>query len=135
MNNKCNLCYRKCNVDRSLGEIGFCKSSNNIKVSKVSLHFWEEPCISGSRGSGTIFFSNCNLKCVFCQNYTISNDGVGKEISIKRLSEIFIEQQLRGAHNINLVTPTHFVPQIIAALKIAKNKGLSIPIVYNTNGY
>lgn len=131
----CNLCYRSCNVNRLNGEIGFCNSSDKVRVARVSLHHWEEPCISGTKGSGTVFFSNCNLKCVFCQNHAISNDGIGKEISIERLSEIFLEQQARGAHNINLVTPTHYVPQIISALKIAKLKGLNIPIVYNTNSY
>ncbi|EDS77152.1 radical SAM protein [Clostridium massiliodielmoense] len=131
----CNLCYRNCNVNRLNGDIGFCKSKARVKLARVSLHKWEEPCISGSNGSGTIFFSNCNLKCVFCQNYAISTDGIGEEVSIERLSEIFLEQQERGATNINLVTPTHFVPQIIASLKIAKNNGLNIPIVYNTNSY
>lgn len=132
---KCTLCYRNCETNRVIGNLGFCESSANIKVARVSLHHWEEPCISGSRGSGTIFFSNCNLKCVFCQNYAISNNGIGKEISTYRLGEIFLEQQERGAHNINLVTPTQFVPQIIEALTIAKSKGLKIPIVYNTNSY
>ncbi|QGU96583.1 radical SAM protein [Clostridium bovifaecis] len=131
----CNLCCRNCNVNRLDGETGFCNSSDKIKVARVSLHQWEEPCISGARGSGTVFFSNCNLKCVFCQNHAISSGGIGKEISIDRLSEIFLEQQARGAHNINLVTPTHYVPQIISALKIARSKGLNVPIVYNTNSY
>ena len=131
----CNLCIRKCNINRLSGELGYCKAGKNVKLAKVSLHMWEEPCISGSNGSGTIFFSNCNLQCVFCQNYRISCEGFGKEISIERLSEIFIEQQSRGAHNINLVTPTHYVPQIISALDIAKSNGLSIPILYNTNSY
>lgn len=131
----CNLCPRNCGINRLDGNIGFCNSGKNIKVAKVSLHHWEEPCISGTNGSGTIFFSNCNLQCSFCQNYQISTDGLGKEISIKRLSEIFLEQQKNGAHNINLVTPTHYVPQIIEALNIAKSKGLNLPIVYNTNSY
>ncbi|GAA0121063.1 MULTISPECIES: radical SAM protein [Clostridium] len=131
----CNLCPRNCSVDRTIGNLGFCNSSSNIKVSKVSKHYWEEPCISGSNGSGTVFFSNCNLKCVFCQNHQISHDGVGKEISIKRLSDIFLEQQERGVHNINLVTPTHYIPQIIEAVKLAKDAGLKLPIVYNSNGY
>lgn len=135
MTPNCNLCYRNCNVNRSLGELGFCRSKDKVKIAKVSLHNWEEPCISGHNGSGTIFFSNCNLKCVFCQNYKISSTGIGKEVSIERLSEIFLEQQKKGAHNINLVTPSHFVPQIIESLKIAKSKGLYIPIVYNTNSY
>ncbi|MCY6485688.1 radical SAM protein [Clostridium aestuarii] len=131
----CTLCPRNCSINRLKGDVGFCNSGKNIKIARVSLHTWEEPCISGTNGSGTIFFSNCNLKCVFCQNHIISNGGIGKEISIKRLSDIFLEQQQKGAHNINLVTPTHFVPQIISALKIAKNNGLIIPIVYNSNGY
>lgn len=132
---KCNLCPRKCFINRLDGELGFCNASADVKIAKVSLHHWEEPCISGTLGSGTIFFSNCNLKCVFCQNHIISEEGIGSTVSIARLSEIFLEQQLRGAHNINLVTPTHYVPQIIEALKIAKAKGLSIPILYNSNAY
>ena len=132
---KCNLCPRKCFVNRFDGELGYCKASGYIKVAKVSLHHWEEPCISGKLGSGTIFFSDCNLECVFCQNYKISHEGFGKTISINRLSEIFLEEQTRGALNINLVTPTHYVPQIIEALKLSKQSGLSIPILYNSNGY
>lgn len=131
----CRLCGRNCGVNRLNGELGFCNSGKNVKIARVSLHNWEEPCISGTNGSGTIFFSNCNLKCVFCQNYKISSTGFGQEISIERLSKIFLEQQQRGAHNINLVTPTHYVPQIIKALDIAKSQGLSIPILFNTNGY
>jgi putative pyruvate formate lyase activating enzyme len=131
----CNLCPRSCGVNRLQGELGFCKASKEIKIAKACLHQWEEPCISGSNGSGTIFFSNCNLRCVFCQNHEISSAGIGKEISIQRLSEIFLEQQEKGAHNINLVTPTHYVPQIIEALKLSKGKGLNIPIFYNSNGY
>jgi putative pyruvate formate lyase activating enzyme len=131
----CKLCPRNCGVNRLKGQIGFCQSGIGVKVARVSLHHWEEPCISGARGSGTVFFSECNLKCVFCQNHSISHKGVGKEISIERLADIFIEQQQRNAHNINLVTPTHFVPQIIESIKIARNKGLLIPIVYNSNGY
>lgn len=129
----CNLCIRNCNINRNNNKRGLCNSSNNVKVARAALHYWEEPCISGERGSGTVFFSNCNLKCVFCQNHEISNEGFGKEISIERLAQIFIELQDKGANNINLVTPTHFVPQIIEALKIAKNNGLILPIVYNTN--
>jgi putative pyruvate formate lyase activating enzyme len=132
---ECNLCPRKCNVNRLGGELGFCNSCQDVKIAKVSLHKWEEPCISGTIGSGTVFFSNCNLRCVFCQNHKISQVGIGKTVSINRLSEIFLEQQLRGALNINLVTPTHYVPQIIEALKLAKSKGLHIPILYNSNGY
>ena len=135
MLNSCTLCPRNCKVNRLKDELGFCKANKNIKVARVSLHQWEEPCISGTNGSGTVFFSNCNLNCVFCQNHTISQEGVGKEISIARLSELFLEQQKNGAHNINLVTPTHYVPQIIEALKIAKENGLKLPILYNSNGY
>lgn len=133
---KCSICPRSCQVNRFNNfNLGVCNSSNKIKIAKVSLHQWEEPCISGTKGSGTIFFSNCNLKCVFCQNHKISQEGFGKEISIDRLSDIFLEQQAKGAHNINLVTPTHYALQIIEALKIAKSKGLNIPILYNSNGY
>lgn len=132
---KCNLCPRKCFVNRLNGELGYCNASKDVKIAKVSLHHWEEPCISGESGSGTVFFSNCNLKCVFCQNYKISHEGVGKTVTINRLSEIFLEEQKRGALNINLVTPTHYVPQIIEALKLAKCSGLNIPILYNSNGY
>ncbi|WP_459836591.1 radical SAM protein [Clostridium carnis] len=135
MLDSCSLCIRNCNVNRNKNNLGFCNSSSTIKVARADLHHWEEPCISGTKGSGTVFFSNCNLKCVFCQNYVISTDGNGKEISIDRLKEIFLELQNKGAHNINLVTPTHYVPQIIESLKLAKKEGLVIPIVYNTNGY
>jgi putative pyruvate formate lyase activating enzyme len=132
----CNLCPRNCGVNRLNGEYGFCLSVGiTVRVAKVSLHQWEEPCLSGTKGSGTIFFSNCNLKCVFCQNHSISHNSIGKEISIERLSEIFLEQQEKGAHNINLVTPTHYVPQIIEAIKMAKKNGLHLPIIYNSNGY
>lgn len=129
----CNLCIRNCGTNRNLNKTGFCKSNNQIVVARAALHFWEEPCISGNNGSGTVFFSNCNLKCVYCQNFKISQDGYGKVITIERLSEIFLELQQKGANNINLVTPTHYVPQIIEGLKIAKSRGLSIPIIYNTN--
>ncbi len=131
----CKLCPRNCNVNRLKGQLGFCKSSHNISLAKVSLHQWEEPCISGANGSGTVFFSNCNLNCVFCQNYKISQEHFGIEITIERLAEIFIEQEKRGAHNINLVNPTHYVPQIIEAIKISRNCGLTIPILYNSNAY
>lgn len=131
---QCNLCTRNCNINR-LNTLGFCRASADIKVARAKLHFWEEPCVSGEKGSGTVFFSYCNLRCVFCQNHEISHEANGKEISIERLSEIFLELQAEGANNINLVTPTHYVPQIIEALKMAKTKGLLLPIVYNTNGY
>ena len=132
---KCNLCNRKCNTNRLRGLLGSCNSGVKVKVARAKLHYWEEPCISGENGSGTVFFSNCNLKCVFCQNHTISQSGNGLEISIDRLAEIFLELQSQGANNINLVTPTHYVPQIIEALKIAKRNGLTIPILYNTNSF
>ena len=131
----CTLCPRKCGVNRLKGQLGFCKASKEIKIAKACLYPFEEPCISGSNGSGTIFFSNCNLSCVFCQNHEISSSGIGVEISSMRLSEIFLELKEKGAHNINLVTPTHYVPQIIEALKLSKAKGLNIPILYNSNGY
>lgn len=132
---KCMLCPRNCKVNRNNNEIGFCNMTKDIIVARAALHFWEEPIISGENGSGTVFFSGCNLKCVFCQNFNISTNNFGKKITIERLSEIFLELQEQGANNINLVTPTHFVPQIIEALKISKNKGLNIPIVYNSSGY
>lgn len=132
---KCMICPRECKVNRLNNELGFCKSNDKIKIAKYSLHMWEEPCISGKNGSGTIFFSYCNLKCVYCQNYDISTNNYGREITIQRLSEIMLELQDKKANNINLVTPTHYVPQIIEAIKLAKRKGLSIPIVYNTSGY
>ena len=131
----CNICPHKCNINRNKGKIGRCKATNKIKVALYSVHNFEEPCISGEKGSGTVFFSNCNLNCIYCQNYEISQQGRGKEISIEELSDIFIEQQKRNVENINLVTPTSYVAQIIEAIKIARKKGLNIPIVYNTNGY
>ena len=132
---KCEICPHKCKIDRTKNQVGRCKSKDTVKVALASIHNFEEPCISGRNGSGTVFFSNCNLSCEFCQNYEISQQGLGKEISIERLAEIFIEQQLRGADNINLVSPTSYAAQIIEAIKIAKNNGLKIPIIYNTNGY
>lgn len=131
----CKLCKRECSINRLKGELGFCAATDKIKIAKASLHFWEEPPISGSNGSGTIFFSHCNFKCVFCQNYDISQEYNGANISIERLSEIFLELEQKGANNINLVTPTSYVPQIIAALDIARNNGLTLPILYNTNGF
>lgn len=131
----CRLCPRECNADRAKGEIGYCGESNDLRVARAALHMWEEPCISGETGSGTVFFTGCPLKCIFCQNNTIADGSVGKSISTERLAEIFLELQKKGACNINLVTATHFVPQIIAALKLAKAKGLSIPVVYNCGGY
>ncbi len=134
MYKNCRLCPRDCGIDRTKN-IGVCGASDKVKVALVSIHNFEEPCISGKNGSGTVFFSNCNLRCVYCQNFKISRNGFGKEISIKRLAEIFLEQQKRGVNNINLVTPTMYVDSIIEALKMAKSKGLVIPIVYNSSGY
>lgn len=130
----CNLCTFNCNVDRE-NYIGKCKCGMLPKISLVSVHNWEEPCISGTNGSGTVFFSGCNFNCVFCQNHEISQSRFGKEVSIQRLADIFLEQQERGVHNINLVSPTPYVYSIIKALDIAKKQGLSIPVVYNTNSY
>ena len=132
---KCQICPHKCKIDRTQNQIGRCKSKDTVKIAKASVHRYEEPCISGENGSGTVFFSNCNLSCEFCQNYEISQKGIGKEISIERLAEIFLEQQEKGVNNINLVSPTSYAVQIIEAIKIAKNKGLNLPIIYNTNGY
>ena len=132
---KCKICPHNCGINRLNGNIGRCKSNGNIKLAMASIHNFEEPCISGENGSGTVFFSNCNMNCVFCQNYKISQQGLGREISIKELAEIFIDEQNKNAENINLVTPTMYVYHIIEAIKIAKNKGLKIPIVYNSNGY
>jgi len=130
----CNLCPRKCDKDRENNILGFCKKTNEIEVSRVSLHMWEEPCISGKNGSGTVFFSGCSLKCVYCQNYDIAINGNGGKVSKDELCEIFLELQSRGAHNINLVTPTHYVLQISEVLKKVK-PSLNIPVVYNTSGY
>ena len=125
----------QCKINRNNGQVGRCKSTDKVKIALYSTHNFEEPCISGKKGSGTVFFSNCNLNCIFCQNYEISQEGKGEEISIEGLAEIFLKQQEKDVENINLVTPTSYVPQIIEAIKIAKSKGLKLPIVYNTNGY
>jgi putative pyruvate formate lyase activating enzyme len=132
---RCGLCPRGCGIDRLAGETGFCGAGRDARVALASLHHWEEPCLSGDRGSGTVFFSHCNLRCVFCQNHAISQDGAGKGVSITRLSEIFREQQTRGAHNLNLVSPTPYVPQILAAIDRARAGGFTLPVVYNTNSY
>lgn len=132
----CNLCPRQCGADRENGKSGICGvSGKNILAARAALHFWEEPCISGERGSGTVFFSGCPLRCVYCQNYQIASTEVGMEISEERLKEIFLELQEKGAHNINLVTPTHYTPEIIRAIRKAKEQGLRLPIVYNCSGY
>ena len=130
----CNLCPRNCNTDRDK-TVGYCRMTNTVKISRAALHHWEEPCISAENGSGTVFFSGCNMGCVYCQNRDISHGGFGREISLSRLAEIFLELQQKNAHNINLVTPTHFAPQIVEAVKAARESGLNIPVVYNTSGY
>lgn len=130
---KCLLCPRNCGIDR-YNITGYCKANSKLRIALASIHMWEEPCISGTNGSGTIFFSNCNLKCIFCQNKKIS-DGYGQYISIDRFSKICLELQDKNVHNINLVTPTHYVPMIIKGIKKSKNNGLTIPVVYNTSSY
>lgn len=131
----CRVCPRSCGVDRAAGKFGFCRAPFLPKVALVSAHQWEEPPISGTKGSGTVFFSHCNLGCVFCQNHQISQEGFGQEISPTRLAEIFLEQQERGFHNVNLVSAVQFIPQVVKSLELAKDQGLSIPVVYNSNGY
>lgn len=131
---KCELCPRMCGVDRSK-QHGFCGMGDKITAAKAMLHYWEEPCISGEHGSGAVFFSGCVMKCVFCQNYDISSENTGREITEERLAEIFLELQQKGAQNINLVNPTHFVPQILRSINLAKRQGLTLPIVYNSGGY
>lgn len=129
----CSLCPRNCHIDRT-SSLGFCQSSSQIKAARAALHYWEEPCISGTRGSGAIFFSGCTLRCCFCQNYKISSATYGKEISEQKLARIFLELQNQGAHNINLVTATQYLPSILNALDLVKNQ-LKIPVVYNSSGY
>mgnify|MGYP003813396979 CR=1 FL=1 len=131
----CTLCPRNCHVDRTNGKKGYCRATDELVVARAALHMWEEPCISGEEGSGTVFFSGCAMGCVYCQNHNIAKSLAGKKITIERLSDIFLELEAQGANNINLVTPSHYVPQIIEALDKAKNKGLHLPIVYNTSGY
>ena len=132
---KCNLCPRNCNVDRDKGEKGYCLAPNQMVIARYSLHKWEEPVISGENGSGTIFFSYCNMRCCFCQNYEISEFHKGRIVSIEEFSNICLDLQRNGASNINLVTSTMYVPYIVEGLKLAKGKGLNIPIVYNTSSY
>ena len=129
----CRLCPRNCRVNRK-ERTGFCRVKDGIRCARAALHHWEEPCISGTRGSGAVFFSGCSLKCCYCQNYQISQEGLGKEISPEKLARIFLDLQEQGAHNINLVTGTHFLPGILTALDLARPK-LSIPVVYNCGGY
>ena len=131
----CELCPRKCKINRNKGEIGFCRAGQKLKIALINLHKYEEPCISGKKGSGTVFFSGCNLNCVYCQNYEISQKTTGREYSVEELVKEFIKLQNEGANNINLVTGFAFVPQIIEVIKIARQEGLKIPIIYNTSGY
>lgn len=131
----CQICPRNCKINRNMGHLGFCGTGKSLKVARAALHFWEEPPISGDKGSGTIFFSGCNLKCVYCQNYEISTGGKGKEITVDRFVELCLDLQMQGANNINLVTPTHYIPLIKEGILLAKEKGLKVPIVYNSSGY
>ena len=130
----CDICPKDCHINREKN-LGFCKCGSNIKIARYSRHMWEEPCISGDNGSGTIFFSGCNLKCIYCQNYTISEKNIGNTVTIEEFASICIELQNSEVHNINLVTPTPYIPLIKEGLILAKEKGLKIPIVYNTSGY
>ncbi len=132
---KCNICPHECNSNREKGKIGKCKAIEKVRIALYSTHNFEEPCISGEKGSGTVFFSNCNLNCKYCQNYEISQLGKGKDFTIEELADIFLRQQEKGVENINLVTPTSYVLQIIKAIQIARKKGLTLPILYNTNAY
>lgn len=131
----CTLCPRRCHANRAAGQTGFCGQTAQLRAARAALHFWEEPCISGDCGSGTVFFSGCSLQCIFCQNHEIALGESGKAISVERLSQIFLELQEKGAANINLVTAGHFIPQVCRALELSKADGLSIPIVYNTGSY
>lgn len=130
----CTLCPRKCKANRTTS-IGRCKGGSTVTIARAALHHWEEPCISGTRGSGTVFFSGCSLQCCYCQNYTISAEGYGKQISTTQLADIFLHLQAQGAHNINLVTPGHWAPWIVEALEMAHKRGLQLPIVCNTSSY
>lgn len=131
----CLLCPRKCGINRRTGQTGVCGVSSEIKVARAALHYWEEPCISGKKGSGAVFFSGCSLHCVFCQNREISDGKAGKVISKERLSDIFMELADKGANNINLVTPGQYIPDIVWAVNDAKSRGMKLPIIYNTSGY
>ena len=131
---KCNLCARRCGVDRTVSA-GYCRMKNEIYLSRAALHFWEEPPISGEHGSGAIFFAGCSLSCIYCQNREISRGRAGKAVTVERLCEIMLDLQRQGAHNINFVTPTHYIPSVADAIKLARSKGLVIPIVYNTGSY
>lgn len=131
----CVLCPRMCGADRAAGQTGFCGCTEQVRIARAALHFYEEPCLSGTRGAGTVFFAGCTLRCIYCQNAQISRKPVGRTVSVPELSDIFLDLQAQGAHNIDLVTPTHFSPQIAEAVKLARQGGLHIPIVWNTGGY
>lgn len=131
----CNLCPRECGADRTGGQLGYCREDDRIFIARAALHMWEEPCISGERGSGTVFFAGCNLRCIYCQNHEIAAGGRGRQVSTRQLAEIFLELQAQGAANINLVTPDHYVIGVAEAVLLAKGMGLKIPIVYNCSGY
>lgn len=132
---RCNICPRNCNIERDKEQTGYCGQSFSVRLARAALHFFEEPCISGEEGSGAVFFSGCNMRCIFCQNHDIANGKIGADVSVERLSDIFLELQNKGANNINLVTPTHYALQIREALIRSKDAGLSIPVVYNTSAY
>lgn len=136
MLSSCEICPLRCRVNRLAGQAGGCRVTGpNVLVASAQLHYWEEPCISGTRGSGTVFFGSCNLRCVFCQNYEISQVRTGRELTASQLSRVFLRLQEAGAHNVNLVSPTHFLPQVVLALRQARSEGLTIPVVYNSNAY
>ena len=135
MMSACTLCPRECHVNRSSGKKGFCGMDGTIYLARAALHMWEEPCISGTKGSGAVFFSGCGLRCCFCQNHDIAIGSRGLAVSVERLGEIFLELKEKGAANINLVTGAHYVPQIIEALKLARMQGMDLPVVYNSSGY
>ena len=130
----CNICPRNCKVNRDV-QAGYCGMTHELKAARAALHFWEEPCFSGTNGSGTVFFSGCPLHCVFCQNQSIANGQAGKYLTVERLAEIFLELQEQGANNINLVTAGHFAPAVAEALKLAKSQGMTLPVLYNSSGY
>ena len=132
---QCALCPRRCGADRQRGEIGFCGANGTVRVARAGLHMWEEPPLSGTKGSGTVFFSGCSLRCVYCQNRAISQGLAGKTVSVERLAEIFLEQQARGVHNLNLVTADHYIPETLSALAQAKASGFDLPVVWNCSGY
>lgn len=132
---RCQLCPRACLVNRHQQKMGYCHETDKLVIGRAALHFWEEPCLSGVRGSGAVFFAGCNMGCVFCQNHELSQGKAGKSITLERLVQIFFELKEQGAHNINLVTPTHYIPHLVSALKKAKKEGLELPIIYNCSGY